>query len=273
MPKATKKDENRTTIIVAVIGALATIIAAYIGLFKSDDSAKNNTKDTVSVQKPFHDTGKNVPHPETISPPRPKPPVPSNRSLLFINDKEIKLGEVHNIKMVGGRKGTQNTAFSFNGKDSYVKIYTSISDVLRNNDFTINVWFYKEAFAGTEFEELLSLWTTDTQPNAFFIGFKNNKEIRFTDDWKAALNTNNWELRTWHMLTCVSTPANAYIYIDGKKVAERGTKLSYKLSESLIMGKQGTSDGEYFLGKIEAIRIYSYSMGEREVENLYNTTK
>jgi len=139
---------------------------------------------------------------------------------------------------------------------------------LGGQPYTISVWFQRSLFTGNR--ELLSQWTTIY--NSFYLGFTDNN-VRFSDNWPSvdvglAADTN------WHHLVAVSTPNNAYLYLDGILKATRGSALTYTAPGDLYFGRQGlfNNGAEWFGGIVDEVRIETVSRSSNWIWASYLNT-
>lgn len=140
----------------------------------------------------------------------------------------------------------------FDGTDDYVTGMGTGIVPQGGSPYTVSVWFRRSIFTGLR--EMISQWFFGG--NDFFLGFNGNN-VRFSDNWASVDIALIGGDTNWHHLTAVSTPSNAYLYLDGELRATRGSALTYTGSAALWFGRQGTFSGgaEWFAGMLDEVRV------------------
>jgi PKD repeat protein len=167
-------------------------------------------------------------------------------------------------QLCSDRFGNINSAYEFSGNE-YMRLLSRV--VPNTGDFTVNVWA-KANTVQSGYREVLS--HSSNSSNLYF-GKTPLNEIRIGDDWQ---DTGiNFPLdNLWHFYTIIKNSSNTFLFVDSELVATRedsiqnpqGTNLEFRI------GRQYGSNNEYFLGKIDDIRIYNRSLSEPEIHELYH---
>jgi len=143
---------------------------------------------------------------------------------------------------------------AFDGNNDYVYGMGSAIVPAGGAAYTVSLWFRRTNFSGLR--EMLSQWAQGG--NDFFLGFADNN-IRFSDNWNSVnVGLINGDTN-WHYLAAISTPNNAYLYLDGELRATKGSALTYTRVDQLYFGRQGIYGGgaEWFSGVLDDARIES----------------
>ncbi|MFZ0455234.1 MAG: M56 family metallopeptidase [Ignavibacteriaceae bacterium] len=184
----------------------------------------------------------------------------------------------HNVSLCPDRSDHKNSAFDFNGKNSYIK--TDKKNALNNGEsITVSCWIYPRQAKNWE------SWICKRGTNwasEWRMGFGENKN----SEW--GFTTCNFisKLNMWtdYWITDVEIPLNKWthvavsadqeksivtVYMNGKKTGILRNLRNFEKSESpLLIGYQ-TDDNVYFDGKIDDIRIYNCVLSDEEVRAVY----
>lgn len=162
-------------------------------------------------------------------------------------------------------------AFKLDGSNDYIT--TGISGIIPNStsSYTVSTWVNRNR-NNVGFEELLSQWTYANSGNSFFFGF-NNSNVRFTDNWNDVVVSGAGNTNVWMNLVGVYSVSNAYIYLNGALIATKGSGFYYTGTGSLVIGRQGELDSEYFNGNLSNVLIYNKALSAAEVLQNYEAQK
>ncbi len=199
--------------------------------------------------------------------------------------------------LIGTNDGTLTNGATFDsnnggsivldGIDDYVSGGTA-SDFMPTNDMTIDAWINIDAYDSTI---CMSPDSAGGNEVVFYIPVSGSapftaKRLTCTFDdsndasgtWPAS-NT-DIPLNTWVHVTLVRDGATARFYYDGVAdgTGTRGTgTLSYASGQPLYIGLDtdgtGFSQGNFFDGKIAALKIYSRALSADEILQNYNALK
>ncbi|MCU6797584.1 LamG domain-containing protein [Paenibacillus sp. WQ 127069] len=176
-----------------------------------------------------------------------------SRNILFDSTKGHNHGDLYG-------KGIRN--LTLDGIDDYVVLSNEAMVPPGGNTFTVELWFKKKAFTGTR--EMISQWTQAASGNSFYLGMDNGN-MRFTDSW-GAVNVGPLEADAWYHVAAVSTPTNAFIYINGELRATKGSPLTYTKNGPLVLGRQGELSSEYFDGFLSDVRIWNTARSLQQIQ-------
>ncbi|MDM8560812.1 LamG domain-containing protein [Candidatus Parabeggiatoa sp. HSG14] len=174
-------------------------------------------------------------------------------------------GENHGATLVKGKFGK---AYSFNGKDSRIKLSAS---AIQGTELTINVWVNPRNIDG----ETLISGANRSESNEYLIyvmagklklyNRHRNESVSFT------INDNQW-----HNLTVVTKIDQTSFYIDGllKETLKFSLEAPLKIEGLWLGGDQdvlngGWQTGDQFDGVIDELRIYNRVLSDFEIRNLY----
>jgi len=173
-------------------------------------------------------------------------------------------GAVHGATQVKGQFGN---AYSFNGKDSRIKLSAS---TIQWTELTVNIWVKTK-------DDLFSIISGANQAkdNEYLIFAYPNKLVLYyhgsTVHTDISVNDNKW-----HNLTVVTQIDRTKVYIDGlpKKTLEFGSKTPFKVEGLWIGGEQDSVNGgwqteDQFEGIIDELRIYNRPLSALEIQALY----
>jgi hypothetical protein len=189
-------------------------------------------------------------------------------------------GTIHNVKLVENRFGEFNSAYSFNGRDSWITIPTSPS-LNPKDQLTISLWLKIDGYSNAwspiihkggpvkpeHRNREYALWLNN-QNKMYFASSGDNKgqavcEINIPNDQK-------W----FHYVSVVDRRAHEVnIYLNGKKIKTgKDSYSSFTCNNSAIMiGHTEEQNASYspFKGVIDDVRIYNRALSPEEVEYLY----
>jgi hypothetical protein len=190
-------------------------------------------------------------------------------------------GTVFNATLTADRKGIPNTAYSFNGLDSYISmahagptgtVSRSVSFWYKSTGVNIGVGFgYGEASsAGGIFQILLNY-------SCEGIGFDNSQQAYIKGN--NSVNDGNWQ----HVVV-IHNAANGIqigkllFYVNGQPVSNfncsTGSNQSPINSNNqfpIIIGKSSNSELRFFKGSLDDFYLYNRALSHAEVLQLYNS--
>jgi len=173
-------------------------------------------------------------------------------------------GEIHDATPVIGKFGN---AYSFNGKDSRIKLSAS---AIKGTELTVNFWIKtKDTGYG------LISGANQSKDNEYLIFFRVGELIPHYHGKETGtgitINDNQW-----HNLTVVTEVEQTRIYVDGslKKTLEFGSKTPFKVEGLWLGGDQDTVNGgweiiQQFEGLMDELRIYNRALTDVEIQSLY----
>lgn len=204
-------------------------------------------------------------------------------------------GTVYNATLTTDRFGNNNSAYSFNGSNSFIEIGHPIPTELKpTNAFTISAWVnasgYSNAHGGVVGGIVASQWDPTQSGYSMQIDYRNSAHggtlggVHFqvgdgyywTTGGEGTTNTaiplNDWT----HVVAVADTNSQYKVYLDGLLVADWTAQadLGYSNLEHLLIGKNfhGHGDNRHFDGSIDDVAIYDRALSATEVGSLFNTT-
>ncbi|WP_036677851.1 LamG domain-containing protein, partial [Paenibacillus tyrfis] len=157
----------------------------------------------------------------------------------------------------------EKSHLTLDGQDDYGVLSKSGMIPTGGSNYTVELWFKKDTF-DKGYREMLSQWTKENISNSFYLGMDNGN-MRFTDSWNS-VPVGELRTDTWYHLAAVSTPNNAYLYINGELKATKGMALTYTGSGPLVLGRQGELNAEYFDGVISDVRVWNTARTQEQIQ-------
>jgi hypothetical protein len=182
-------------------------------------------------------------------------------------------GEVHNATLTKDRFGNPDSAYSFDGNTSYIKISNGLPFDF-SNSFSVAFWVnraadqYASIFSKSWNANVASSWLIYQDINYFFrfayIQHVSNTEV---DSQPAGVPTNQWN---HYSIVKDSTKINTYL--NGNLVSTAfGTYPAIKRNGNLplFIGIVDTTYHQYFNGLVDDIFIFNRTLTANEVLKLY----
>jgi hypothetical protein len=195
-------------------------------------------------------------------------------------------GTVFGATLVADKDGNQNSAYSFNGINNYIRTNDS-SSLSLNGDFSISLWFYdipdsqlyhtflgKRSGGNWSYNLATSINTNGvpSELNKIFTGRRYNngaqQEYRFSN---TTFNFNIWQ----HVVLTVQNNTITF-YKNGVNMGTNSNGNQFTLpminqNVGLTIGNNGstTGTGEWMNGKLDEIRIYNRVLNTAEINYLF----
>ena len=194
-------------------------------------------------------------------------------------------GTTNNVTLVANRFGVANSAYYFDGLTSFIEVADKPELRLNNTDFTLNTWVKLEDY-NTSFGSAILLKRISDVNNGWNLsvrGYGGSPEgrVSFGQGGGSVMGFSNTiiGLSNWTMISCVYklSDQKLKIYVNGlldKTVDNLSTPNAF-VTSSLYIGKDEPSilsNGYFFKGIIDDIRIYNRKLNENEITKLYNLT-
>ena len=192
-------------------------------------------------------------------------------------------GAAYNLTSSPDRFGKPNSAYSFNGFNSYVKVNDNTALRLNNTDFTLSAWVklgdYNSSYGSAVL--LKRLTDADNGWNFSISGYAAYTKGLVTfgpgGGSNNAFGTTAVGIGTWNMITCVYNLQNRQvsIYVNGvlDQIVNGILSPNPNISSPMYFGKDDPSvpaNGYFFQGSMDDIRIYNRGLSAAEVKKLYN---
>lgn len=198
------------------------------------------------------------------------------------NNGYLKLGASGNTATTTS-SGRVGQALVFDGTDDYVRVPDDDTTLdFDTSDLSISLW-YKRDVAGTGNRDFISKYASNSTGAGYKFRFTTNALTLLLDDDtdQATPQTNYTSYSTWnHVVVTVDRDVASGItfYINGTTSACTGN-CSYTLTnidtllntKAMCIGcRDGDDAGEYWMGNIDDVRMYSRVLSATEVKYLYN---
>jgi hypothetical protein len=180
---------------------------------------------------------------------------------VVIGDSLTYVGKDGNYEVYEQASGS---AAKFDGTDDYIRYDAPLLTPIKNS-FTLSINVKQDDFVGTQ--EYISEYGGSSTGNEFYVG-TSGTTLRVGDSWTAAVDIAEYmEAGKEHNISIVSTADNAFVYIDGVQVAEKGSALDISGNNTnFTIGRQGDlNETEYLDGEISDIQIYNRPLDEQEL--------
>ena len=183
-------------------------------------------------------------------------------------------GTSFGAKPVEDRFGNPEGAYSFDGFDDFIRI-TNAPELNFQNEISTSFWFSIHDYVDHEVYPLShgnweNRWKVSISPNSHTLRWTIKTDGGINDiDSKVQIEKNRY-----YNATCLYTGKQVAIYIDGKLDAQAAWSGKINKTEiDLTMGRplpENTCCN--FNGLLDDVRIYSYALSEREIQNIANET-
>ncbi len=176
-------------------------------------------------------------------------------------------GTNYGATLTTDRFGNENSAFSFNGIDSYIDCGDIDGATLEN--LTITAWVYWTGnvinYGGVYVKGGSGIGRLVTNANGKLL--VQNENGNFFSDNDGDLPANEWTFITYKY---DQSAGKEYIYVNGIKKGEQNrTGNLPQYASSFIIGK-GDSNLYKFSGKIDDVNVFNYPLSDTEIQDLYN---
>jgi len=216
---------------------------------------------------------------------------PLNNSALDESGNHYN-GTAFNLKPVCDRHNNPNSAYYFNGENSYITVEDNTDLRLNNTDFTINYWVSLDEFYPLSGSAVFSKnngpnlngWNCSITGLGFVDGSVGRAFYNVSggsDPYVVGIKALN--LSKWHMITVLYTlsASKIMVYVDGKQdqTSMNIPSPNPLTNAKLHIGKNSFNDPrgttpEYFIkGKLDDMRIYNRKLSESQIAALYTCLK
>ena len=190
-------------------------------------------------------------------------------------------GVVHGANLTNDRTGTNNQAYSFNGRNNYISIPFSNSIAVQN-EITVSVWLYMEG--GSCNPRILEINSLANQCGGYSIstnGTSNssrtvNAVLGKCTQEVGGTSINSMNGLSWHHLVFTASGLRgvSQFYFDGVPQEIMSGALSFfntinYNNNNLTIGNTNSNRCNWFGGKLDDIAIYNRVISNNEVNQLY----
>jgi outer membrane protein OmpA-like peptidoglycan-associated protein len=188
-------------------------------------------------------------------------------------------GIVNDAILTTDRNGNENSAYYFNGTNSYIEIPQSQSLNSTTNSITLTGWIYVDSWykgiwaplmskSNSSYWGMYTIQLLNLQTSRKFDDYVKEFEVLFNEKF---LSVNyRFELEHWYYVGLTWDGFICKYYVNGEKIEEKSFAGSIKGDNNpLILGKDTPSAVEYLKGKLDEIRIYNRELSGDEINALY----
>ncbi len=189
----------------------------------------------------------------------------------------------YNVTLTTDRFGTVDSAYAFNGTDSYISYP---ADLLPTAERTVSLWFYTPTIRTDPLPGYTLLGYGGGSPGNSWIMDINNRsqlgtyEIYDNDVDLILYSYPQAPEGLWYHWVVTTNSSGTTMYINGSPVASNanymngtlvtGTDLAFGASvDTTGIAPYGDANASYFQGKLDDIRIYDIALTGTEVQSLY----
>ncbi len=184
-------------------------------------------------------------------------------------------GTTVNVTLTTDKDGNADSAYLFNGSDSYIITnYTGSQNV--GKVFTISLWTQWNGANGQMHQRFIAKWSENDigeYEYMLYINEVNSNMISMSIGNSGNIGGDIYIDSSWHMLTAISDGNTVKFYLDGTLESETAYNATVQNdNEPLIIGAGGSSSPlpiYVFNGKIDDIRIYNRALSSSEIQELY----
>lgn len=177
---------------------------------------------------------------------------------------------IHGAAPAPGRHGRPNTAYSFNGRDTYIE-FPKNADYDDAGSISVTAWVKAHKPAA------YTAWVSQVGPrwgSQWRLGFGPNPTAqwgsttfgtRWTDYW---VSGEGLPVDTWVHTAAVfdQTLGKLRMYVNGKEVQSRDDLVPWGASQGPILIGAQRDDGLFFEGEVGEVRVYRRALNGAEVE-------
>ena len=204
-------------------------------------------------------------------------------------------GTVYGATLTTDRFGNPNSAYSFNGIDNYIIVPDNQALRLSDSDFTLSAWVYETTRNASWADAILTKRSQADNQNGWnwsIYGILCGAECTTPGEYAGkilffvsggndphALSSAIIPLNEWHhiLVKYIKSEYTASIYIDGTltNIVPSIPSPNPNTAIDLFIGKDSAdlTNGYYFHGLIDDIRIYNRALSDAEVLDLYNSER
>jgi hypothetical protein len=186
-------------------------------------------------------------------------------------------GEVHNATLTTDRFGNPNSAYSFDGSGSYIKVVNGVPFDF-SNIFSVAFWISPSTVQNTYAAIISKSWISNGGSSwviEYYYNFLDSVVFTYrtaaTNSWKYS-NITNVVANHWNHYAVVKENTKLSSYLNGNLVATAfATYPAIKTNGDLplFIGNAGPTNGQYFKGVLDDIFIFNRTLTAQEVLKLY----
>lgn len=184
-------------------------------------------------------------------------------------------GSVSGATLTTGQDGRANSAYSFNGSNSYVdaQVTTGGGDYKHS----ISLWLYPTTLSGSRVDPFTMGNPTNSQYSSIDLYSTSTSWYFYFNDTNSptVLPLNQWSLLTLTYAGGGGTTTNKKMYINGVNQSltssggEYGFALNLPSAAQVGIGRDRGRNTAYYGGRIDDVRLYSRALSATEVQTLF----
>ena len=181
-------------------------------------------------------------------------------------------GIVHNAVLTTDRFGNQNSAYEFNGINSYIEIPDDIYSG-SITELSISLWFfsyidqsgnYEIAYFGSRTGEC-AIGIDNLNPE---LSIKLNNQVWYNANSRSCVGI--WQ----HLVGIFKKGVSAELFINSRKMSsvplpDESLNTTHPAVTHCNFGSYNNGEDAFFKGKIDDVRIYNRILSQDEIEQLY----
>jgi gliding motility-associated-like protein len=186
-------------------------------------------------------------------------------------------GTNNNVTLATDKNGTPNSAYYFNGINSYIQLpFSSLYDFKPQDSFSISLWVLPDAGytwpaqavvvkAPPHSDFIMSQWNY----GSYILNYKAMSGYAYTHvlNGTTLLNPNP----CWYNLITTYKNGVWKLYVNGILESTDFSQTKFILQDAtsrIAFGKKGESFGDWYKGKLDDVRIYNRAINEDEVKSI-----
>lgn len=179
-------------------------------------------------------------------------------------------GTVTSANLTADRKGSTNSAYSFNGTSGNISVpSTSLFDT---STLSVGAWLYPTA--STASATAIGRFTSGSGPDGWTVGNGSTVGnfqffLRVAGSNYTVASTTNYTLNAWHYVIGTYDGTTARLFVDGAQVATTAATGSIISSTQNLRFGARTTSNNYWPGNLDDIRLYNRAITANEVAALY----
>jgi hypothetical protein len=186
-------------------------------------------------------------------------------------------GSVNKAVLTTDRFGQANSAYYFNGIDSYIQLPSSpLFDFSPTDDFSISVWVQPDVNSPLAIQAIVmkspphpDFYKSEWNYGIYIIY---NKMVTGIHDNVVLIGTTVLSpTPCWYHLTFTYNNGRWFIYVNGKLEGSNTTQTQFITQNStsdIAFGKKGEAFGDFYKGKMDEVRIYDRVLNQQEIDSL-----